>query len=623
MAATDLIHELISEQALRCPDGTAVIFREERLTYRELVEEAEQLSAYLRHCGIGPESIVAVCLERSLYMIVALFAVLKAGGAYLPLDPAFPSERVGFMLDDSRAAAVVTQSELARRFEGGSIRIVLVDKSRQPPTEAAELNAGEVRPDTLAYLMYTSGSTGRPKGVMVEHRNVVNFFAGMDQVIGREAGVWLAVTSISFDISVLELLWTLARGFTVVMEGDEDKLLTTGRYSIPEQIRRHDVTHLQCTPTLAAMLVRDSGVLNGLKPLHKLLLGGEALPLALADRLSRTIDGDLHNMYGPTETTIWSTAARIAPGEPITIGRPIANTQIYMIDEGGGFCPPGVVGELCIGGAGVARGYWERPELTAERFVKIEVGLGRPARLYKTGDLARYLPDGNIEFLGRIDNQVKVRGYRVELGEVEAVLGSHPAVHQVVVSSVERPDGDGLAAYVVTKGAGTVSAEELRILARRKLPEYMIPSAVVFMAALPTTPNGKIDRAVLPAPTPTAPTLESNFIADRSSVFEKKVAAVFRELLGIEAIGLHQNFFDLGATSLTVAEAGAVLGEALGREVKLTDLFTYPTVGALAAYLNGDQRPEGTFAASAERGFARRAALEQRGRPSRRERTEV
>jgi amino acid adenylation domain-containing protein len=600
------------------PDRVAVIFRNRALTYSELIGEVKKLSARLRRYEVGAERVVGVCLERSIEMLVAMIAVLDAGGAYLPLDPAFPSERVGFMISDSRATAVVTQAGLAARFADSRVRTIVVDHSetagglaQEAGGESGVAEASEPGAASLAYLMYTSGSTGTPKGVMIEHRNVTNFFAGMDEVLGTEPGVWLALTSISFDISVLELLWTLARGYTVVIQGDEEKLVA-GDYGIAEQMDRHRVTHLQCTPTMAQLLVRRPPVVEGLKTLRKLLIGGEAFPAALADLLSHSIAGDVHNMYGPTETTIWSTTSRVASGEAVTIGQPIVNTQIYIVDENGRDCQRGEIGEIYIGGDGVARGYWQRPELTAERFVTEDFS-GAPARMYRTGDLGRYRPDGAIEFLGRVDHQIKLRGYRVELGEIETILGEHPAVAQAVVSAYDHSGSAQLAAYIVLEDGHSMSADELRTLASRKLPKYMVPAIFVFIPELPVTPNGKIDRKALPPPAPPAPADDPRAIAP-ATIIEKKIAAVLSEALGVASVGLEQNFFEMGATSLIVAEAAVTLREILNQPLKITDLFANPTVSALASFLDSRDTTVTMSERGTERGIARRAALARRRR---------
>jgi amino acid adenylation domain-containing protein len=605
-----LIHELIKHQAGLTPERTAVIWRDQRLSYRELMNEVSRLSACLRARGVRAESVIGVCLERSLEMLIALLAVLDAGGAYLPLDPAFPTERIAFMLDDSRAHALITHSGLASRFAASAVQTLVIDRPHEwdngveAPDNLAPTSA------SLAYLMYTSGSTGVPKGVMVEHRNVVNFFRGMDDILGTEPGVWLAVTSISFDISVLELLWTLARGFVVVIQGNEEKL-TAGEYGLAQQIARHSVTHLQCTPTMAELLIRRPLMAEGLKTLRKLLVGGEPVPAELADSLSHIVSGDVHNMYGPTETTIWSTTAAITAGEAVTIGQPIVNTQIYIVGGDGRECPRGEIGEIFIGGDGVARGYWQRPELTAERFVDRQFEDTGAQRFYRTGDLARYREDGNIEFHGRVDHQIKLRGYRVELGEIEAILGRHAAVAQAVVCPYGEAGNAQLAAYLVLEAECAVTQDELREFARRELPDYMIPAVFAFLPGLPLTPNGKIDRHALPKPgsLSTAQTVAET--AAPATTIQATIAAVFSDALGV-AVGLERNFFEMGATSLVIAEATATLAERLNHPLKITDLFAHPTVKALALFVGNHHPLDHTSQRAAERGAVRRAALSRR-----------
>jgi amino acid adenylation domain-containing protein len=596
-----LIHELIERQARITPKRTAAIWHDRRLTYRELMNQVGRLSGYLRLHGVGPESLVGVSLDRSLDLLIALIAVLDAGGAYLPLDLGFPTERIAFMLEDSGARALITHSALVSPFTQSAVPTVLVDCPDKWCGRGESVESAAPTPANLAYLMYTSGSTGIPKGVMVEHRNVVNFFRGMDDILGTVPGVWLALTSISFDISVLELLWTLARGYTVVIQGDEEKL-TTGEHGIAEQIARHGVTHLQCTPTTAELLIRRPGMAESLKTLRKLLVGGEALPVTLADSLKRIVSGDVLNMYGPTETTIWSTSARVTGDEAVTIGRPIVNTHVYVIGEDGRECPPGEIGEIFIGGDGVARGYWHRPELTAERFITRQVAGREPERLYRTGDLGRYRANGDLEFHGRVDQQIKLRGYRIELGEIETVLGSHPAVAQVVVRPYVVAGNSQLAAYVVIEADRAVGQDELREFARRRLPDYMIPVVFLFLPSLPLTPNGKIDRQSLPPPDP--PKLGAEEITAPRTVIEQTIANVFSDALGIP-VGLGGNFLEMGATSVVIAQAAATLGERLNRPVKVADLFAHPTVRALALFLGSQRASDNTSERVAER---RRAA---------------
>ncbi len=530
---------------------------------------------------------MGVAMGRSETLLVSLLAILKAGGAYVPLDPTYPKERLSLVIEDSGMPVLLTTAETRQRLPLDLNRLTALDANDpvvalHSPDAVASNAAGR----NLAYVIYTSGSTGRPKGVMVENRNVVNFFVGMDRVIGCEAGVWLAVTSVSFDISVLELLWTLTRGFKVVVHGDE------GAGTIADEITHHRVTHLQMTPSLARMLTLDARVFAALGSLRQILLGGEAVPAAFIHHLRQVFKGKIYNMYGPTETTIWSTTYRVdEPGSSVSIGRPIANTQIYLLDAELQPVLIGEIGELFIGGDGVARGYWNRPELTAERFLTIPALSAQ--RIYRTGDLARYLPDGNIEFLGRADYQIKLRGHRIEPGEIEAILEQCAGVRQAVVVAREDREGDKrLIAYVIGKADGAGAAAALRSALESKLPDYMVPSAFEFLPALPLTENGKIDRKALLKLPP--PNLAAGADASRpgnkpANEMERIVAAAWQDALGVTAVGMNDNFFDLGAHSLTVAEVQAKLQDVLGREISILDLFQYSTVSALAGHLAGTQ----------------------------------
>ncbi|MGA9724521.1 MAG: non-ribosomal peptide synthetase, partial [Candidatus Binatus sp.] len=584
------VHDLFDEQARRTPEKTAVICRDQTMTFADLRKRAGHLAGRLRKLGVGPETIVAISMERSLEMMVALLAVLKAGGAYLPLDPAFPPDRVAFMLKDSATRVILTKGHLKDRMAESSAIVVDLDESDfdDDATDASEILEFDSTASSLAYLMYTSGSTGTPKGVMVEHRNVVGFFVGMDRVVGTEEGVWLAVTSISFDISVLELLWTLSRGFAVVLQTGKNGLGATGDYSIAAQIARHRVTHFQCTPTLARSLIRFPETLSAMKLLRKLFLGGEALPPSLANQLGEEIGADIFNMYGPTETTVWSTTHKLAGvAGSVPIGRPIANTRIYIVDEQGKLAPIGAAGELYIGGEGVTRGYWRRPDLTAEKFVVNPFEPDRSEMLYRTGDLARYRGDGEIDFIGRTDQQVKIRGFRIELGEIETVLSAHPAVQEaVVVARRDRADNLQLAGYVVPKSGPGINQQELKTHARKKLPEYMIPSVISFLSSMPLTPNGKTDRKALPNPSFDA-VMETRESDRASTELERIIAGLWQDALGLDAVGLQVNLFDLGANSLSVAEVVTSLRQQLKREIPLTDFFAYPTIAELAAHLSG------------------------------------
>ena len=572
-------------QAALTPDAVAVVSAGRHLTYRELDQRSNQLAHYLQKLGVGPDILTGIAIERSVEMMVGLLAILKAGGAYVPIDPSFPAQRISLMIEDSEVPVILVSEQTKPQLLQTASHIISVDgqagEIAKCPIDPVSSAASE---KNLAYVIYTSGSTGKPKGVMIEHRNVLNFFVGMDEVIGPTPGIWLAVTSISFDISVLELFWTLVRGFQVVIHGTE------GTQTIPQEISNYGVTHMQCTPSLAQMIAVLPEGLASLGRLKKLFLGGEVLPLALARRVRSVFDGDLYNMYGPTETTIWSTTFRIGlDSDSISIGKPITNTQIYLLDSTLRPVAAGETGDLFIGGEGVARGYWQRPQLTAERF--LDDPFFPVNRMYRTGDIARLLPDGNLEFLGRADFQLKLRGFRIEVGEIEAALECQADVAQAVVVAREFRSGGStedkrLVAYVVPKAGANLKTADLRAALEAALPEYMVPSNVVVLESLPLTANGKIDRNALPMPVAE----ESGFVGELPrNELERKISQVWKEALGVEQVGLNRNFFDLGAHSLMVAEVHMELQQQLGREISLVDLFQFPTVSALAAHLGGQE----------------------------------
>ena len=606
------IAELFAAQAARTPDAVAVIAQGRTLTYRELDESANRLARRLQNLGVKPDTLVGVAMGRSETLVVSLLGILKAGGAYVPLDPTYPPDRLSLVIEDSQMPVLLTTAASRAHLPPAAAGVTILDAEDTVfERESAKAVVSQATPTNFAYVIYTSGSTGKPKGVMVENRNVVNFFTGMDRAIGCAPGVWLAITSVSFDISVLELLWTLTRGCTVVVHGDE------GSANIADEITRYRVTHLQMTPSLARMLTLDPRAYSALGSLKQMLLGGEAVPAALIHHLRQVFKGEIHNMYGPTETTIWSTTCRVEDRDTsVSIGRPIANTQIYILDPDFNPVPVGEIGELFISGDGLARGYWRRPELTAERFMTIP-GLG-PDRIYRTGDLARFLPDGNIHFLGRADYQIKLRGHRIEPGEIESVLEKFPGVRQAVVILREDREGDKrLVAYLVAETAGSAAAlraaGDLRAAAGAKLPDFMVPSAFVFLNELPLTGNGKIDRkALLTLPPPNLAFAAASHGAEPSSETERVVARAWQLALGIPSVGLNDNFFDLGAHSLTVAEAHAKLEEVLGREIALLDLFQFTTVSALAAHLDAESGGAQAAASQLSERAARRRLARQR-----------
>jgi amino acid adenylation domain-containing protein len=600
------IHEAIEQQVAESPAAVALICRNEKLTFSDLNARSNRLASELYKLGVGPETLVGICVERSVEMVVGLLGILKSGGAYVPLDPTYPQERLAFMLEDSKPLVLLTESTLLARLPKSNARIVCLDHFEWK-AELPHSNSGDASRVTqhasLAYVLYTSGSTGKPKGVMIEHGNVLNFFTGMDARVPRgAAGTWLAVTSTSFDISVLELFWTLSRGFKVVLYPGDQPGLVADEFSIQALIKRHGVTHLQCTPSGASMMLLDEQTREALGRLQTILIGGEAFPVKLARELRQIFKGTLLNMYGPTETTVWSTTWQLPPDAPpsrIPVGRPIANTQVYIVDPNNMQpVPIGVEGELLIGGAGVARGYLRREQLTSERFISNPFMLrgstgvasvlpragstaGRATRLYRTGDLARYLPDGNIELIGRIDQQVKIRGHRVELGEIEARLNEHPEVRESVVLFRELKNGEkALVAYVIPHEGQKPTAEQLRQYAQKRLPDFMVPGRVMFMSAFPQTPNKKIDRNAFPSPESDAPE-QANGKEQTAAPIEDVLADLWKEMLGLKSVGRDDNFFELGGHSMLAMQLVAKVRKRFKVDFRLKNLFERQTLSGM------------------------------------------
>jgi amino acid adenylation domain-containing protein len=581
------LHELIAEQAARTPDAVAVAFGDEQLTYRELNARANQLARHLQGLGVGRDVLVGISVERSAQMVVGLLGILKAGGGYVPIDPAYPEDRQAFMLESSAAPVVLTESALKDSVPAGEATLVCLDTdwpeiARQP----AEDPSSPADPRQLAYVIYTSGSTGKPKGVQIEHRSLINFLITMQQTPGLLADdVLVAVTTLSFDIAGLELYLPLLTGARVVIApaatGGDPRALG-------ELLDRSGATVMQATPTTWRMLVE-----SGWRPRDGLkgLCGGEPLPVSLADSLLEA-GIELWNMYGPTETTVWSTCCQIQTrGKTLTIGRPIANTTLYVLDPVMEPVPVGVAGELWIGGDGLARGYRGRDDLTAERFVADPFESSRPGephpRIYRTGDLVRYRPGGEVEFLGRIDNQVKVRGFRIELGEIETVLANHPAVNQaVVVARGSNADAE-LAAYIVSGGI-PVSTAALRQYLTSKLPAYMVPSTVTALAEFPLTPNGKIDRKALPEPSRER-SEDREYVAPRTDL-ERRLTEIWERELKISQIGVTDDFFDLGVTSFMAAALFASIEHELGSSLPLGAIFRAPTIEKLAELIGAEEK---------------------------------
>jgi surfactin family lipopeptide synthetase A len=572
------VHQLFEEQVERTPDVVAVIYEDAHLTYQELNTRANQLAHQLHQLGVGPQVLVGICVERSLEMVVGLLGILKAGGAYVPLDPTYPHERIAFMLADAQVPVLVTQQHLVKHLPAQQAKVVCLDADASVLAQRASTNpALVVSADNLAYVIYTSGSTGRPKGVQVLHRAVVNFLLSMLQQPGLSAeDTLLAVTTLSFDIAALELFLPLIVGAHLVVASRE---VVADGVALAELLALSGATVMQATPVTWRLLLAAGW--SGKRQL-KILCGGESLPKELAEQLLPKA-ASLWNLYGPTETTIWSTVCKIEPeDELISIGRPIANTQIYLLDQHLQPVPVGVPGELYIGGAGLARGYLNRPELTAERFIRHPFSDEPSARLYRTGDLARYRADGTIECLGRLDHQVKLRGFRIELGEIEAVLGHHPAVRQaVVVAREDLPGEKRLVAYVVLAKEQATSVSDLQSHVMKQLPTYMVPSAFVLLETLPLTPNGKIDRRALPDPSPTTIAREEPYVAPTLKVHHQLVR-IWEELLGVRPIGIQDNFFELGGHSLLAARMVNRIEQVCGKKLPLATLFAGATIEYLA-----------------------------------------
>jgi amino acid adenylation domain-containing protein len=580
------VHQLFEDQVERTPEAVAVVFEDQQLTYRELNTRANQLAHYLRQQGIQPDTVVALCLERSLEMVIAILGVLKAGGAYLPIDPDLPAERGHFLLHDAQARLILTQNNLRISFADFSGHIVCLDREWRKLSDQSHDNPQhQVMGRNAAYVIYTSGSTGTPKGVINVHSGLLNRLLWMQETYRlTSADRVLQKTPFTFDVSVWEFLWPLISGASLIVArpgGHRD-----GAYLV-ELVKSQQITTLHFVPSMLEVFLQEPGV-DGCTSLRQVICSGEALSYELQQRFFERSLASLHNLYGPTEASIDVTAwecRNISNLTVVPIGRPIANTQIYILDPHLTPVPIGVAGELHIGGDGLARGYLNRPELTAEKFIANPVSNEPGARLYKTGDLARYLPDGNIEFLGRMDNQVKIRGYRIELGEIEAVLSQHPAVQQAVVLARDDIPGDKrLIAYIVNANGSAPSAHDLRSYLQQKLPDYMMPSAFVFLDTLPLTPNGKLDRKALPAPDQSRADFDDAFVAPRTPV-EEILANIWADVLKLDKVGIHDNFFHLGGHSLLATQVVSRVNHSFQINLPLRRLFETPTIAGLADFI--------------------------------------
>ena len=623
------VTQLFEAQVEKTPDGIALVAEQQQLTYQALNQQANQLGQQLQALGVGPEVRVGIYLERSLEMVIGLLGILKAGGAYVPLDPSYPQERIAFMVADAQVSVLLTKTSLKQTLPDPGTSIVLcIDEEGEAIAPSTLTNpAPRVTPNNLAYVIYTSGSTGRPKGVMISHRAIYNHMAWMQQEfpLTPEDKV-LQKTPFSFDASVWEFYAPLLRGAELHLakpKGHKDIAY------LAEVIAQRQITTVQFVPSLLNLLLQETAI-EACTSLKRVFCGGEALSSELQQHALTKLSATLHNLYGPTEacidTTYW-TCSLDRGQNPIPIGCPIANVQVYILDQALQPLPLGVPGELHISGVQVARGYLNRPELTAEKFIPNPFrtqGVGTReeqiqnlrsqnssefripnsefripfSRLYKTGDLARYRPDGTLEFLGRIDHQVKIRGFRIELGEVEAALTQHPNVHEaVVLARTDEPGAQQLVAYIVptvetdTTNELRISSDRLRADLKARLPGYMVPSLFLQLEALPLTANGKVNRQQLPAPKQTRPDLEAAYIPPQSDL-EQLIAAVWQTVLPVDKIGIHDNFFDVGGHSLLLVQVHSQLQEQIDLPLTIMDLFKYPTVSTLAQYLSSQQQPQ-------------------------------
>lgn len=572
------IHTLFENQASKTPEAVAIVFENEQLSYRELNFQANQLANYLQTLGVKPEVLVGVCLERSPLMIIALLAVLKAGGAYVPLDPTYPKERLGLIAENAQFPVLLTQKNLLHLLPSHKTQIVHLDNESEWQCSIEESNHNfktNVQNNNLAYVLYTSGSTGKPKGVAVEHRSVVAFIEWSKEFFTNEQlqGV-LASTSLCFDLSVFELFVTIACGGKVIIAQNALQLSDLPAAS--------EVTLINTVPSAINALLEINAIPSSVTTIN---LAGEPLQNALVQKLYKIPHIQaVVNLYGPTEDTTYSTVFVVPRGsqEIPSIGKAISNTQIYLLDAQLKPVEAGAEGEIYLSGAGLARGYYDAPELTAQKFIANPFDCNSGSRLYQTGDLAVFLPDGNLKYLGRIDHQVKIRGFRIELGEIEAILATNPSVSQIVVVAREDiPGNKRLVAYVVPQSNFEPTATMLRQFLQTKLPEYMVPTAFVMLPSFPLTPNGKIDRKALPAPAQINQQSETLFVSPRNET-EAKLVTIWEKVLGVKPIGVKDNFFELGGESLQAVRLFTEIEKTFQQKLPIVSLLQTPTIEALA-----------------------------------------
>ncbi|BAZ47499.1 amino acid adenylation [Nostoc sp. NIES-4103] len=574
------IYQLFEEQVARTPNAIAVVFEHLQLTYQQLNSYANQLAHYLQQLGVKPDTLVGICVERSLEMVVGLLGILKAGGAYVPLDPDYPPERLAYMLEDSQVPILLTQENLLNQLPPHQAQVICLEKDwYKIGSQQKENLVGQVTPDNLAYVIYTSGSTGKPKGAMNTHRGICNRLLWMQDTYQLDSSDRvLQKTPFSFDVSVWEFFLPLIAGACLVVakpQGHKDSAY------LVDIIVKQQITTLHFVPSMLQMFLEEQGV-KLCHSLKKVICSGEALPQKLQERFFSCLECELHNLYGPTEAAIdvtyWQ-CERESHLKTVPIGRAIANTQIYILDSYLQPVPIGIPGELHIGGVQIARGYLNRPELTEQKFIPSP--FNDCERLYKTGDLVKYLPDGNIEYLRRLDHQIKIRGFRIELGEIESIICQYPDVREtVVIAKGETLEERQLIGYVVFHQKASPSVSNLRRFLKEKLPEYMIPTVWMVLDALPLTTNGKVNRNALPAPDQARPQVESDFVNPRTSV-ERQIADIWTHVLKLERVGIYDNFFELGGYSLIAIQIMTRLRQIFAVELPLHVLMEAPTIAKL------------------------------------------
>lgn len=588
-----LIHQWFAAQAEKTPRDTAVIYDGHTLDYQTLDQRSNQLAHYLQKMGVVADVRVCLCVERSLEMIIGIIGILKAGGAYVPLDPTYPQERLAFMLQDAGASLLLTQAHLVNPLPDYYCQTICLDRDWELiAAEAITSPEIQLTAQHLAYLIYTSGSTGQPKGVAVTHKNLVHSTYARTLTYEEPVQRFLLLSSFAFDSSVAGIFWTLCQGGTLVIpyEGDQQDA-----YLLIELIAQYEITHLLCLPALYASLLENAFPLQ-LASLRTVIVAGEPCPASLVERHRRALPTTvLYNEYGPTEATVWSTAVNCsvvgsAQASTVPIGRPIPNVQAYVVDEHLQPVPVGVPGELLIGGEGIARGYWQRPRLTAQKFManpflKGENNVSSRPILFRTGDRVSYSTNGQLTFLGRVDRQVKLRGYRIELEEIEAVLTQHTAVQETaVIIQGDTPDSKRLVAYVVPQTDTPLSVTDLRPFLKQHLPDHMIPTTYMILTALPRTLNGKVDHHQLPISDTAQRTNDVDYCAPRNPI-ETILADIWHEVLGVTQIGVHDNFFELGGHSLLATKMMSRIRDTFRVEPTLRDLFEFPTIAELAVLI--------------------------------------